>query len=542
MNKIGKEKFYQELDNFLVTKLRPIPEHRSECNYVRFEDNFPQLTNHEICQQMFWNAFKGYSKMYIQIGCLRDDNSLFNDSEKIMYEKGAEAGDDEKVIILQCSLLTLQMLDYDIMMFGAMSEGGDEEYRNTAQKHYRPYLFSYVAEIDKSNYEKLKELQNKIVGSQTYSSSDEYVENYKNGQLQYQWLPCTFNSDINENSIKLDGYVVQSASRIEKIKANLTIIEDENTPKKVRNRIFENYKLDKSSCKDDKTFIEEIEKKLGNTPLSTIDAYKIGNGNCVFAQSNDTRFFYDIGFNYKHRPKKISHGSSYNYSSSMQKIVVNDPSFVILSHWDMDHIAGSYVARKNIFEKNWFAPDCYDAGTNALRLAKYLQMKGNLYLANRPPRKSNAHGRLIGKIAIQKLAIYKLYMGKKTTCDSSHSNCEGIVIEYYDKIKNIRVLMMGDVNYDSFNKARSTEPSFADTQIDYLIVPHHGSEHTNYQQITDPNKPVKMGSKAIICCTDDPNINRPNSGHRMKLEKRFGKNVITTEEAKNKAVSITISL
>lgn len=46
------------------------------------------------------------------------------------------------------------------------------------------------------------------------------------------------------------------------------------------------------------------------------------------------------------------------------------------------------------------------------------------------------------------------------------------------------------------------EPLFADTLIDYLIVPHHGSEHTDYNLITE-NKPIIKGAKAIICCTDN---------------------------------------
>ena len=103
---------------------------------------------------------------------------------------------------------------------------------------------------------------------------------------------------------------------------------------------------------------------------------------------------------------------------------------------------------------------------------------------------------------------------------------------------------MGDVNYASFNKARfmNTDTSFADTQIDYLIVPHHGSEHTAYKQITDPNKTAKKGIQAIICCTNEPTCNRPNDIHRKELEKRFGDNVCTTEEAPPKNNSIKIIL
>lgn len=78
---------------------------------------------------------------------------------------------------------------------------------------------------------------------------------------------------------------------------------------------------------------------------------------------------------------------------------------------------------------------------------------------------------------------------------------------------------------------------FADTLIDYLIVPHHGSKHTDYNLITE-NKPIIKGAKAIICCTDNEGANRPNYFHKEKLKKRF--NVFTTESDAKKIDYIKI--
>lgn len=109
---------------------------------------------------------------------------------------------------------------------------------------------------------------------------------------------------------------------------------------------------------------------------------------------------------------------------------------------------------------------------------------------------------------------------------------EDIVIEYTDRITGVSVLMMGDVNYASFDRARlaNRHLGFADTPIDYLIAPHHGSEHTDYRKITDGKTPIN-GRLAILCCTNKPGENRPNQGHKDELMKRFGDNVLTTEEA-----------
>lgn len=539
MNKNGKNRFKLELEKFVFTRLRPDLNLLNRYYYLENDDhffnvknrfefmdriwsdynyekngekivNFPQLSNHEICHEMFWNAFRGRSRMYIQIQDLSSCASEFSN----IQNKGEN-------ITLKCSLLTLQMLDYDFMMFRAMNDK-DEEYREAALKHYRPYLFDYVVELNKNTYGELQRLQEKHIES-----------NKKNERSPYLWMECAFDPDKNCTHVALDGYVVQSASDVTKIKTELSIIDSENVPIEMIKEYLDNYTISKY-LKDDE-FIKLIKNNLGNNCLSSVDVYKIGNGNCVFAQEkhSDISFFYDIGFNYRHTPKKINKpGVTYSYCETMREIYAKKPSFVILSHWDMDHIAGSFAAKDELFEKDWFAPDCYDACISAKRLAKYLDSKKHLFLAQRCDT-----GRQIGCLHLPS-ATYKLYMGQKDSCDRSSKNCEGIVIEYTDTSKDKTLLMMGDVNYASFNAAHNH--SFADTKIDYLIVPHHGSQHTAYNHITDSKKIVKRGEMAVICCTDDPAINRPNSAHRAELDKRF-KRVYTTEKDSKSSNSITIS-
>lgn len=548
MYETGKERLYQELEKFVVTRLRPFPYYRYFYEYYELEyrclnveerldfmDNvwrrndykyrknggefvyFPQLTNHEICHEMFWNAFRGCSRMYIQLPNLTSEKNTFSDySDRGADAKRIEGEDEENVITLSCTLLTLQMLDYDIMMFRAMNDQEDQEYRDAAINHYRPYLFNYVAEIDEKKFQELQKLQQQKYSTTEIVSADVRDE-------PYLWLACTFNPDTRESLIDLNGYVVQSASSINKIKADLSIIEDDGTSVKVKKDILDGYELN-SSCMQDDDFIYEL--SCGLDCLSSIYVYRIGNGNCVYAENKnkDMSFFFDIGFNHKHRPKKLVPTSTYNYSSAMKKVLAKDPSFFILSHWDLDHIAGSFAAKKDFLNKKWFTPDCFDACTDAQRLAKYLDLKGNLLRVER-----KKFGRLIGEINIGNNTTYKLFMGEKASCDRSYPNCEGMVIKYEDTDKT--VMMMGDVNYESFNKAINnynnklvglgstlkSEPLFADTPIDYLIVPHHGSKHTSYNLIVG-SKLIK-GTEAIICCSTGGN--RPNRDHRQELEKRF---------------------
>lgn len=282
----GKKRFERELETFSVTELRKYDE---KLPYTddgrRFENGFPKLTNHEICHEMFWNAYRGRSRMYIQIEDFNFDEEMFYDEDE-----GHEA------VVIQGSLLTEQMLEYDRRMFGAMSDNEDEEYSMAAKRHYHPYLFSFVAEVDREQYKVLKGLQSDPAGSPSA----------KEGDLPspYRWWSCTFEPVAGNTYFKLDGYVVQSASDITKHKATLYFMKEER--EEMVKSIMSEYEL-RSSCLADKEFIEKIKGQFGNSGLSTIDVYKIGNGNCVFAQSEDknVRFFFDVGFNYRHRPKLI---------------------------------------------------------------------------------------------------------------------------------------------------------------------------------------------------------------------------------------------
>lgn len=136
MEKKGKERVYEELEKFVSTRLRPFVHSYKfiENNLLTVEDrlaymekaweenerqsekqySFPQLTNHEICHEMFWNAFRGRSKMYIQIPNLTLEENLFSDNWKREREYRRKDSENEEVITFSCTLLTLQMLESEI--------------------------------------------------------------------------------------------------------------------------------------------------------------------------------------------------------------------------------------------------------------------------------------------------------------------------------------------------------------------------------------------------------------------------------------------
>lgn len=502
-------------------------QHRKNIEHLKLPLIFKALSNHNICHEMFRDALNGRTKMFIQM----PDLERYEAAHK--YNYGRE--NNEEGIILQCSLLTLQMIHYDSMMFTAMNSDNDSAYKESAIERYHPYFFTFIAEIERGQYKKLKNAQKKLKRNNVSGEDDSYL-----------WMECTF-IPIQEKSISINGYVIQSASPVEKIEKPLYILSGTEISYDDIKLIVDTYEITKDCERDDK-FNQLIKDKIGNRMLSSVNVYRIGNGNCIFMEIGDDGegFFYDIGFNCKHRPRNLERGP-YNYSKSMRKIIKNKPSFFILSHWDLDHILGISAAGKDYFDVDWFAPDCHDACIDAKRLAKYLDYKNHLFRVERKIKSKS--GRLIGEpIEIingenEQVAKFKLYMGEKSGCDSSYSNCEGIVIEYVDfKGGEERVvLMMGDVNYASFDKARENtgEPKIANSQIDYLIVPHHGSQHTDFTSLIK-DEAIHKGKLAVICCTNNVIINRPNKEHVEELKKRF--EVVTTEEAKKDECCISIPL
>ena len=496
------------------------------------------LTNHELCHEMFRNAYYGRSRMYIQIQNLCRDEEPCRDEDLCRDEERPDWESESGYITLSCSLLTLQMLDYDTMMFRAMSNETDLEYAEAARQYYRPYLFGFVVELSKDKYEELRQQQERLAGDRQGQPADGV-------QSPYLWMRCAFSPFDESPYVELEGYAVESASRITKRERKIYVTGEEEVIGDVLRGIQTTYALSGAALDDD-SFTRKLEGNLYLNHMRTVDAYKIGDGNCIFVRGDYASFFYDIGFNYRHRPKVFRSGVKYSYMESMKEICTLEPNFFILSHWDMDHVAGSAVLKKECLEKDWFAPDCHDAYTDARRLAKYLDSCHHLFLAKRPST-GGLGAREIGQIDIlnragQVDAVYRLYMGEKASCDASYANCEGIVIEYEDKVKEECLLMMGDVNYASFNKARSAGKAspFADTPIDYLIAPHHGSQHTDHELITENDRRAIRGKCAVICCTGDRGKNRPDCGHEAELWKRFC--VCLTENAASGKNSIRISI
>ena len=446
-------------------KIQPEPIHRSMSFQPRkYEKTYgEELDFHEQkCHTIFDNIKNGAS-IYINV----EQNTL----EEI-EENGTQ--------YVRMSILSDEILSYDIETFRIE---GREEILN----RYRPYFVSFIVPIREN---KLKNIY--AVGENWHEAK--FINNEET---------------VVEEGILLQGTLETSASPINCIEGKLLVFQNKAMKKEVLDKINNTY----DPYKFPKTDSKEIEKILNDAWSkdfpNTIDIYNIGHGNADYIRGAKHRILYDIGYNYRSFP-------SYNnskYLKAVRSIRQLRPSCVILSHWDLDHIIGCAYAKQNIFCKKWIAPHLVSgkdkkASTNAIRLAHYLWVLGNLCLVDR-----EQTNKLIATIPCRKNAEMKLWLGDgNTTTRINRKNREGLIIQIYDKNNNLGdVLLAGDVPYQSM-------PDILKRNIDFMHVPHHCSKMELARLSAVPT-----GGIAAVISTNrntDGDINC-DEHHHDELEKKF---------------------
>ena len=375
---------------------------------------------------------------------------------------------------VRMSILSDEILSYDIDTFRVE---GREELLN----RYRPYFVSFIVPIREN---KLKNIY----------------------ALEESWHEAKFIN--NEETVGEEGILLQGTGPVSVHKAMKNEVLDKI------NNTYDPYKFPKTDSK-------EIEKILNDAWSkdfpNTIDIYNIGHGNADYIRGAKHRILYDIGYNYRSFP-------SYNnskYLKAVRSIRQLRPSCVILSHWDLDHIIGCAYAKQNIFCKKWIAPHLVSgkdkkASTNAIRLAHYLWVLGNLCLVDR-----EQTNKLIATIPCRKNAEMKLWLGDgNTTTRINRKNREGLIIQIYDKNNNLGdVLLAGDVPYQSM-------PDILKRNIDFMHVPHHCSK----MELARLGVVPTGGIAAVISTNRNKNkkINY-DEPHHDELEKKFRKVVNTID-------------
>lgn len=428
------------------------------------------VLHHEKCEKFFGEIEKGES-IYINVERIVSEDE---NSRQFIEELSLNNIQDVRV-----SLLTEKIIDYDLEMFS-------REDRTELVNKYRPYFTSFIVSLEDNSIQDIESL----------------------GVGWYEGRFLRQEEGVFEEGILLDGILETSASPVNYLKGKLLVFTNRAIKKSVLNKINSMYDPRKFGY----TSSSDVENILNDAWVSDfpykIDIYNVGHGNADYIRGSKHRILYDIGYNYRSFPRR--HNSKYLRAVNAFRHL--QPSCVVLSHWDMDHIIGCAYASQDIFNVKWIAPYLVSskdkkASINSIRLAHYLNALGNLCLVDR-----EQTNKLIAKISCANDIEIKVWLGSGTSNKITPRNREGLTLEILDKKRRyLHVLLAGDVPYKCMNNLL-TDP------IGIMHVPHHCSSME-----LDKLKNLPSVGKYAIISTNRKKTGTLNcdSNHHDKLRKKF---------------------
>lgn len=325
----------------------------------------------------------------------------------------------------------------------------------------------------------------------------------------------------------LNGILEMSASPINYIEGRLIIFKECTICKSKLDEIYKTYKASDFTCASNTNIESEVNCIWECDFLNTIDVYNVGHGNADYIRGEKHRILYDVGYNYRSFPTH----KNCKYLRAVNAIRYLKPSCVILSHWDLDHIIGCAYAEREIFTCKWIAPNLtssrdYKPSINAVRIAKYLDLLGNLKLIDR-----EQNNKLIATIKCSEDIEIKLWLGSGND-KVTPRNIEGLVIEILDNDGIYpHVLLTGDVPYNCIGKAFE-EP------IDFLHVPHHCSK----MELGILKSIKTKGKCAIISTNRTKKTLNCDKEHYEELKRKFEEVSCTIESKYGDEANLSIQI
>ena len=489
LEKFLKRFKYPFEDNLYYKRAKNILSHES-LNVHNYRN-----THHNLCKLMFHDV-KHSDEVWIQI----DD--IYSSNENLDSENPKN--------FVRVSLLNQNMLDYDRNMFQLLSS--ENEYQELARNVFRPYFLHFLIDVTKIDEKSI-----------TFISNPENLGQWFKGEF----LKKENDPDMMENLMK--GLIESSASPVHYEKHTL-IIKNIHLGSIILKEINDTYDAPSIGVRSDKYVNNELKHIFNNTKFSKVRVYNVGNGNCIYIKGLDGKkpknLLYDIGYHNRTYPGSVLGRTSYERSIHAIRSFSKHLDSIILSHWDLDHVLGCAYAPQYLFHRKWIAPNF---PTNekivigARRLAIYLDRIGSLILVDRNPthQRTGAFASLTDLTGDSIISFWignglaRIIPGVKRKEAISKINREGIIIEIANKNhhgKTTNCLLSGDVPYSSIpNGVNLTNNS----PINYLVVPHHGS-NMDFYELNNSN--VAPHACAIISAADISNLPHPDHKDALKTK------------------------
>lgn len=307
-----------------------------------------------------------------------------------------------------------------------------------------------------------------------------FVEKWKDNnqnfkKLSGKWfsIKLVFGELVKECTCQ--GVLVFSASPIQRIRCGIeffykkTIPEDPSIENYVKNKISKQFEKEPS-------FDFKCIKKLSGS------IYNVGQGNFVYLNFNDSfKMLFDAGET--PIPSAILKEQEYIDINS-REISQLKPDYIIISHWDLDHILGiqHFVEEEGKYSffktPRWIAPDIRllddkngmcKASIYAQRVCVYLLEVGTLLLINQPD-----------ELCMNIKSDLQLFQGNCKGSPGSKANNIGLILSI--QVKNNsqvkQLLFSGDCSYWKMRKGlfdNKKDEKDNNKTYDFLVSSHHGA-------------------------------------------------------------------
>jgi competence protein ComEC len=188
---------------------------------------------------------------------------------------------------------------------------------------------------------------------------------------------------------------------------------------------------------DSDDVVDEVALRLSRLPNPDhIEVFDVGQASFIAARdaSNVPLVYFDVGW-----------PLFFNKRTAPKHFVAPKVGYIILSHWDFDHLL-CYYRFRHLRRATWIVP-AQRMGPGARKIASALAHEGNLVVVDRPVDFG------WGKIS-------------KSSGPLNNANNSGLVA--WTRLRSGKsVLLVGDANYDSLTLSLSTPPHF-------MVATHHG--------------------------------------------------------------------
>ena len=448
-------------------------------DYMSFDEQNAE-TKHIEKVHMFFDTIEQGAKIFVQ------------------FPEFPEFAEETQNQPIKISVVSLEMARYDYEYLSPDPAQSQIDYLK-----YRPYFSFFHVDVTSQNLTALRDMK------RSHAAGRWHLARMQDDDL-------TKNTDYIK--WELDGTYVTAASPINCVRKRLLIFDDRMISQESRdeiNFITAAYSYDFTGCLKTPAQIQNILELVWDKADSPqkIDIYNVGHGNADYIRGQKSRILYDIGYEYRKYPSL----RPTQYPRAAIALRCLEPSCVILSHWDLDHIIGCAYAKRKLFGCPWIAPNLLEkTSVNAKRLARYLACIGRLFLVERKccPRKIAD----ITGMPDTHICLWQCYGRDQYV--TSKENCTGLVVEIKKgsaPISALHVLLAGDVPYGCLPDVVLKSP------IHFLHVPHHCSKMTldRLQAEKDGANSIAVISTHRVYPSTGPSYLEEDGTHKMVLGKKF---------------------